>query len=173
VTETENYRLEVVFRLPQLESLDGTPVSSAEKILAENLHGKNQPILDAVKGVIHSPESSIVNHKDESRVLPEKEYWRHLAEEGFLTEWEPFLQLRREAIPANLDFSGIRLGQAGLWMVAQILVENSHIVSLNLSGALSKNVYTTNISVRKSFMFAFELGSFMSSCLFHLEGTLF
>ena len=39
IMDKKHYRLQVLFHIPQLRTLDGTMIQAEEKVKAENLHG--------------------------------------------------------------------------------------------------------------------------------------
>jgi Leucine-rich repeat (LRR) protein len=98
-------------------------------------------------------------------LLPEDSYWSLLAERKFTSEWTEFLRVAKtriklvpaqaeeteeqeaEAPKVNVDLSGISLGEAGCWALAELLaVRRGQVQQLNLNHSLHPMRWSTRLS---------------------------
>lgn len=196
--QQENYRMNLLHLLPRLEVLDGVEVSAEEIVAAHNAHGADRAMRGAIRSLYlphgdhtaphHGPKKIVGLSQSPSKsqplnvsspqainipctILPSESYWTLLSERGFQSEWDEFLRVAKERIPAvtdaeqagldeegnpqpstgtatfDLDLSGIPLGEVGLWSLSNLLPSRGaqSIRSLNLSQTVHPRRWTSLI----------------------------
>lgn len=86
-------------------------------------------------------------------------FFTRVGERGFTGQWEDWLRDIKRSHRLELDFSGIRLGEIGMWQLAQALMENGKVQSIKLRDGYDCKAWTSEISNK------YGLSALMEACV--------
>lgn len=78
---------------------------------------------------------SIVGDRSAPQPLEEAQFWWQMAEKKMIPVWADLIRHVKVSRTRELDFSGLVIGDVGLWSIAQALSDDNDVVKLNVSGS--------------------------------------